>query len=223
MGLDMYLEKAPRYKDYTIDDVYAVDAYLDWQTEMARHDDYNYTMKEWCGVSEDEVPKEAVEFYEQYYTEKYYYWDKEHRHPHYRIIDQVGYWRKANAIHKWFVDTVQDGVDDCGSYEVSKNDLEQLLYICKLVKEHSRLGKGWVKTGEKYSENGWLPVYEEGECVIDSTIAETYLPTQSGFFFGGTEYDQYYFEDIDLTIKIITDVLESTDFDKEIIIYSSSW
>ena len=23
-------------------------------------------------------------------------------------------WRKANAVHKWFVDHVQDGNDDCG-------------------------------------------------------------------------------------------------------------
>ena len=25
--------------------------------------------------------------------------------------DQIASWRKANAIHKWFVDNVQDGVD----------------------------------------------------------------------------------------------------------------
>ena len=31
---------------------------------------------------------------------------------------RVAYWRKANAIHKWFVDHVQDGVDDCGEYYV---------------------------------------------------------------------------------------------------------
>ena len=29
------------------------------------------------------------------------------------IDEEVGYWRKANAIHKWFVDNVQDGNDDC--------------------------------------------------------------------------------------------------------------
>ena len=28
--------------------------------------------------------------------------------------NQIASWRKANAIHKWFVDNVQDGVDDCG-------------------------------------------------------------------------------------------------------------
>ena len=30
----------------------------------------------------------------------------------------------------------------------------------------------------------------------DTNIAEKLLPTQSGFFFGSTEYDDYYFEDV---------------------------
>ena len=37
------------------------------------------------------------------------------------------YWRKANQIHKWFVDNVQDGNDNCGEYYVSQNQLQELL------------------------------------------------------------------------------------------------
>ena len=37
------------------------------------------------------------------------------------------YWRKANQIHKWFVDNVQGGVDDCGDYYVSHAKLQALL------------------------------------------------------------------------------------------------
>jgi len=36
------------------------------------------------------------------------------------------YWRKANAIHKWFVDNCQEGQDDCGNYAVSREQLEEL-------------------------------------------------------------------------------------------------
>jgi hypothetical protein len=36
------------------------------------------------------------------------------------------YWRKSNMIHKWFVDNVQGGTDDCGNYHVSREDLEVL-------------------------------------------------------------------------------------------------
>ena len=36
------------------------------------------------------------------------------------------YWRKANAIHNWFVQNVQNGVDNCGSYYVSRGDMVKL-------------------------------------------------------------------------------------------------
>ena len=45
----------------------------------------------------------------------------------------VGQWRKANHIHAWFVDNVQSGEDNCGTYDVSREDLEQLLKLCKEV------------------------------------------------------------------------------------------
>jgi hypothetical protein len=42
------------------------------------------------------------------------------------VIEEVMYWRKANQIHKWFVDNVQDGVDDCKEYWVSEEKLQEL-------------------------------------------------------------------------------------------------
>lgn len=41
------------------------------------------------------------------------------------------YWRKANQIHKWFVDNVQNGEDDCDSYYVSQDKLKELLTTCR--------------------------------------------------------------------------------------------
>jgi hypothetical protein len=52
------------------------------------------------------------------------------------IEEQVGYWRKANAIHKWFVDNVQDGNDNCSTYYVGIDDLMNLLNLCKEVKDN---------------------------------------------------------------------------------------
>lgn len=54
--------------------------------------------------------------------------------------------------------------------------------------------------------------------------AEELLPTQEGFFFGSTEYDEYYFEDIEYTIKIMRQALE--ELEKEYYLefyYESSW
>ena len=42
------------------------------------------------------------------------------------VIVEALYWRKANAIHKWFVDNVQEGTDDCGNYDVSREQLAEL-------------------------------------------------------------------------------------------------
>lgn len=40
------------------------------------------------------------------------------------------YWRKANAIHAWFVENVQDGEDNCQEYYVSRENLEALMELC---------------------------------------------------------------------------------------------
>jgi hypothetical protein len=39
----------------------------------------------------------------------------------------AAYWRKVNSVHKWFVDNVQDGEDNCQEYYVSHEKLRELL------------------------------------------------------------------------------------------------
>jgi len=105
------------------------------------------------------------------------------------IIEEAGYWRKANAIHKWFVDNIQDGVDDCRDAYAERRDLQTLLDLCRIV-------------------------------IIDKSKAEQLLPSNSGFFFGNTEYDEWYYNDIQNTIEILEKALEDEDGDYY---YSSSW
>lgn len=52
------------------------------------------------------------------------------------VAVNVAYWRKANQIHKWFVDNVQKGEDNCGEYYVSKDRLKELLDTCKTAFLH---------------------------------------------------------------------------------------
>lgn len=169
----------------------------------------------------DEVKENNKKIYEEIkpYLHKrgseYYSWES--------IFEDVGYWRKANAIHRWFVENVQDGIDDCGCYEVSKEQLEELLETCIKVRDGSKMEHGWVKNGERLENGVWCPCVEKGEYIVDSSVAEELLPTTSGFFFGSTNYDQWYMEDIKDTIDILTKVLETTDFDLEMIVYDSSW
>lgn len=49
---------------------------------------------------------------------------------------KIAYWRKANHIHKWFVDHVQNGNDDCHEYYVSRDQLQLLLDNCKIALMH---------------------------------------------------------------------------------------
>jgi len=45
------------------------------------------------------------------------------------IIENIATWRKANAIHQWFVRNVQEGEDDCKQYSVSVKQLKELLEL----------------------------------------------------------------------------------------------
>lgn len=106
------------------------------------------------------------------------------------LVEQVGYWRKANQVHQWFVENVQEGNDNCGSYYVSRENLLELLDMCNQVLEKKEL-------------------------------AEELLPSQGGFFFGGTDYNEWYFEQLEETKKIIESCL--SDEHAHDFMYSSSW
>lgn len=148
------------------------------------------------------------------------------KHPHIKperisqIEEQVAYWRKANHIHKWFVDNVQDGEDNCKEYYVEKSQLKELVDLCKQVNEIIK--KSPKKTIQVVT--GWRGGKEiKGDCEvydITSTEIEELLPTQSGFFFGGTEYDDYYIKENERTIAMLEPLLEEEGGN---FYYTSSW
>ena len=209
MGLDSYLYRMPRYKGATVHDVHAIEEYLNWQRIKAEGNEYANcnTLKEWCGIDDSELPsQEVIDYYKQFYTKCYSDWDTEHKYGWYSIMKQVGYWRKANEIHNWFVETVQDGDDDCDYHnECTRGILEDLLHTCKTVLDSC------------------ATTYRDGQVVIDSSVAEEVLPRCRGFFFGRDGYDEYYVSDIVDTIKILEDVLATTDFETQMVFYISSW
>jgi hypothetical protein len=137
------------------------------------------------------------------------------------IIEEVAYWRKANHIHKWFVDNVQEGEDDCGDYSVSREQLQDLLNTCKTVLAASHLVDGKINNGYTYKDDKQIPIVEDGRIIEDHSVAQKLLPTQSGFFFGSTDYDEYYFENIQATIEMLEPLLQEPG-DGEFY-YSSSW
>lgn len=110
----------------------------------------------------------------------------------YEVSRVIAYWRKANQIHQWFVDNVQDGNDNCSEYYVSRGDLEELRDLCKQV-------------------------------LANKDSADDVLPTQPGFFFGDTDYNECYYGDLEYTVDVITKLLADDRLKDCDFYYQSSW
>ena len=50
-----------------------------------------------------------------------------------QVTFEAMYWRKANAIHRWFVEKSQNGIDNCAEYYVSTEELAELREVCNKV------------------------------------------------------------------------------------------
>ena len=144
--------------------------------------------------------------------------------PSFNVSATVGYWRKANAIHKWFVDNVQDGKDDCGDYDVSREDLIRLRDACRKVLGSVVTEPGRVDTGSTYYPDGRTEHHHEaGEVVTNTEAAKAILPTTSGFFFGGTDYDKFYLDNLRKTADLIDGLLSNPALEGWDFQYHSSW
>ena len=118
MGLDMYLYAVNKVAGDSVGKIESDRLYLD----------------------DDEASKRAQEMQERgedlYSLEEY---DKPHPKPgrwyHADGVMQVAYWRKANAVHDWFVHEVQNGEDECEPHIVHPEKLADLYQRCKTVIE----------------------------------------------------------------------------------------
>jgi hypothetical protein len=112
------------------------------------------------------------------------------------IVEEVAYWRKANQIHRWFVENVQDNIDDCREYYVSFEQLEKLVTICETVL-----------------------------AAKNDTLSASLLPPMQGFFFGSYEFDDWYYENVSNTIDQLKECIinGTVDSGSKDYYYSSSW
>jgi len=115
----------------------------------------------------------------------------------------VAYWRKANAIHNWFVQNVQDGRDECQKSYVSPQNLRDLREACQAV----------------------LATKNNSLVSVSEVAEEVGLEPKAGFFFGSQEYDEWYFQDLEYTVMTIDRLENSGVFDNAWtdIEYQASW
>lgn len=53
--------------------------------------------------------------------------------------------------------------------------------------------------------------------------ANELLPTQCGFFFGSTDYDEFYFSDVKDVLDKFTEILDTTDWDNDELVMYAWW
>lgn len=114
---------------------------------------------------------------------------------------EAAYWRKANAIHGWFVREVQGGVDNCEMYPVPVEKLAELLTIVE----------------------GILFDFDMSGDDIDSAFqrAQDKLPVQPGFFFGSTNDPEQYYVNLEDTAYYLKRIVASAQPGEYF--YQSSW
>lgn len=210
MGLDMYMTRYPRHGELDANALTKIDCYFAYKDKPY----YN---------EEDKPTDEQIAFFEDKLKTTYPAWDSQHKYPKIGIGEEVAYWRKANAVHAFFVDQIQNGEDDCGNYEVPQEVLEDLMNRCKEILANCIMVNGKVRNGYRMTNGKWEAIIEDGMTIINPEICSDLLPTQDGFFFGGTDYDQWYMEDIRDTYQQCYTILKTTDFEKQMLVYNSSW
>lgn len=133
------------------------------------------------------------------------------------ITEEIGYWRKANAIHNFFIKECHK--DDNGEpFRVPLGILRNLYERCKLI-----LKDNVTEEEQIYQSVDGDEKIRKVKSLKSDTLAKSLLPTTSGFFFGSTEYDDSYVYSLEKTIEILEPIINGPNADNSDYIYEASW
>jgi hypothetical protein len=136
-------------------------------------------------------------------------------------LSGVIYWRKANSIHAFFCDNgslAADGAEDVGYYLVERNT------ILKLIERIDAITSTKPKQEKvKYFDFATMTdIVKDVEYKLSITLAQELLPTRSGFFFGGIDYDYWYYTDLIRTSDLLKKELAAVP-NQQVWFYYASW
>ena len=109
--------------------------------------------------------------------------------------------RKVNFIQKFFKDKYK--VPNNEHVGITKEDLQELANLCERVIDKF---EEWDGAKEALESDDYI----EPPKHIQDYAAEL-LPTCDGFFFGSTDYDNWYFNDVKDTLKTVREVLQEVE------------
>jgi hypothetical protein len=115
-----------------------------------------------------------------------------------KVEQEIAYYRKANFLIPFFEAMSNQRVENCVYLPVNQNWIEELQERCKTLLDLIEVDK----------------LEDEEYKIPKKAIEKAYelLPTQEGFFFGNTNYDEYYFMKVHNVYKSCPAILE--EFDK---------
>ena len=213
MALIMYLNRAPKYDGVSEKDIRLMNSYFEWKRESEIGSRYACeTFEKWNGHSEKELPnKDVINYYKQFFTKKPIYNEGFGERVGYTLFEHLGRFAKMNQIFQWFINNVMNGSPSKEMHEVSEQQLKNLLEACKKV----QFGFEFVEKNER-----GMDIYS-----VNESIAKELLPVMenTGFFFGVSEYNEFYAYQINKAIDIIENVLKTTDFKKQSIYFNAIW
>jgi hypothetical protein len=136
-------------------------------------------------------------------------------------LSGVIYWRKANAIHKYFVDygaLQSNGAPNVGYYYIDRQHLINLIERITAILN----GEKHIETDTYFDIVEMKEVSKQVEYNLNKELASELLPTESGFFFGSTEYDIWYHRNLARTLDLLKAELAAVP-DNETWYYYASW
>lgn len=141
---------------------------------------------------------------------------------------ELSYFRKVNFLVKFFNDkmveycggTILDGLD----IPIDKEWCEELLEKCtQVVNKYNELKTLYTPDTDK--NNTKLFESEEANNLFAKFASET-LSTMAGFFYGSTDYDKWYLEDVkDVIEHLKNNIIPEFDKldDNEYIAFNADW
>ena len=128
--------------------------------------------------------------------------------------EDIGYFRKVNFLMEFFH---YEG--NCEYKEIGRDELERLRKVTKEIVRMKPVVHR-VKAVVLPGGGGLGPAEEENEySEADKRRCAEILPTQSGFFFGSTEYDTWYFHDVREVYNWVDEVLDNLADDEVVLMY----
>lgn len=109
------------------------------------------------------------------------------------LYSEAAYFRKVNFLLPYF-----GYEENLSEIVISRCEVEELVDDCKRV----------------------LAAKDTDEA---ERVADELLPTEAGFFFGNTDYDNWYFEDVQKVADKFTEILDTFDFDENELVMSCWW